>query len=281
MILSFHPCFTADRQVIFYSRRKIAKDDISLIKRADLIILPQSFSGELYELCLKSGADIFPDYHARFGYQGKTGQSLLISEAGVSQPETYIWQSTEEFLRSFDDSLHGGYPFLLKTDKGHEGDGIFIIRDKEDIPGALRGLKVRGNKFVSQEFIDTGGNILRVVVMADTYISYWKRAEETDYAGIISMKNGAFVDREWNPGYQEKGRAAAKIMCEKTGINLAAFDFVFDFKRDASEALLLEINYYFGRRGLGGSINYYKTLYNALVKWMDERGYDSGRVLLV
>ncbi len=280
MILSFHPCFTADKQIIFYSRRKINGNDISLINSAELIILPQACSEELYKLCEESGADVFPDYRTRFRYPGKTGQSFLIKEKGLDQPITFVWNSTEDFLKKFDESHNHEYPFILKADKAHEGEGIFVIKKKSELNSALHELEKKRNKFVSQEFILSHGNILRVVIMGDNYISYWKRPGDSQ-SEITSMKNGAVVDGEWRPELQKKGRAEAKKLSNRTGINLAALDFIFNIDEENPKALLLEINYYFGRRGLGGTINYYKMLHETLIKWMENHGYDSKKIELV
>jgi len=43
----------------------------------------------------------------------------------------------------------------------------------------------------------------------------------------------------------------------------------------------LEINYYFGRRGLGGTINYYRLLYKAVQDWLEEAGFDPESASLV
>lgn len=280
MILSFHPCFTADRQVIFYSRRKINEEDISLIKNAELIILPQGCSEELYKICENSGAVIFPDYRKRFRYPGKTGQKTLFKEAGIDHPVTFVWDSVKDFLNIFDESSYHEYPFVLKADNAHEGEGTFLVKKKEDLNFALDELEKKEGKFVSQEFILSHGDVLRVVIMGDNFISYWKRPGDSGDE-ITSMKKGAVVDNEWRPDLQEKGRIAAKRLSVNTGINLAAVDFMFNIDEKDPKALILEVNYYFGRQGLGGTINYYKMLYQALVKWMEKHGYDSRKIELV
>ncbi|MBW1888483.1 MAG: hypothetical protein JRI52_09070, partial [Deltaproteobacteria bacterium] len=66
-----------------------------------------------------------------------------------------------------------------------------------------------------------------------------------------------------------------------TCINLAAIDFVFPFDRPDPYPLFLEINYYFGRRGLGGSLNYYRLLFEAVQEWLKENGLDPESVELV
>lgn len=280
MILSFHPCITADRQVIFYSRRKINEDDISLIQNAELIILSQGCTEDLYKICEKSGADIFPDYRTRFRYPGKTGQRALFEESGIDQPVTYAWNSVKEFLNQLNESTLHEYSFMLKADRAHEGEGIFLVREKTDLNSALDKLEKIGDKFVSQEFINSHGNVLRVVIMGDNYISYWKRPGESGDE-ITSMRKGAVVDREWKPELQEKGREAAKRLSGKTGINLAAIDIIFNLGEKDPKALMLEVNYYFGRQGLGGTINYYEMLYQTLINWMEKHGYDSKKIELV
>jgi len=71
------------------------------------------------------------------------------------------------------------------------------------------------------------------------------------------------------------GKAAAvsatKTIIAQTGINLAGFDFLFAsnaLAHNTIEPLLLEVNYFFGRRGLGGSEQYYPLLVNAIEQWI-------------
>ena len=59
--------------------------------------------------------------------------------------------------------------------------------------------------------------------------------------------------------------------CRQTGIDLAAFDVIFS--RDPAVAapdtpIFLEINYFFGRRGLGGSEGFYRLLAQGLADWL-------------
>ncbi|MBC8421185.1 MAG: hypothetical protein H8E10_21620, partial [Desulfobacterales bacterium] len=78
-----------------------------------------------------------------------------------------------------------------------------------------------------------------------------------------------------------KGRSSAKALAKKTGINLAAIDFVFPIADKDPEPLFLEINYYFGRRGLDGTENYYRLLYEAIQAWLRKVGLDPESVKLI
>ena len=80
---------------------------------------------------------------------------------------------------------------------------------------------------------------------------------------------------------QKKGKEQGHLLTEKTGINLAAVDFVFSFSLKDPDPLILEINYFFGRRGLGGTENYYRILYRAVQDWLIEVGLDPKSIRLV
>ena len=62
----------------------------------------------------------------------------------------------------------------------------------------------------------------------------------------------------------------AEDFCSKTGINLAAFDVLFDRSQPEPEPLLSEINFLFGRKGLGGSPRFYELLNQAVQQWARE-----------
>jgi ribosomal protein S6--L-glutamate ligase len=65
-------------------------------------------------------------------------------------------------------------------------------------------------------------------------------------------------------------RAEATVLefTDRTGINLAGIDLIFDAERPQADPLLLEINYFFGRTGLGGSQAYYRLLRRVVSNWL-------------
>jgi ribosomal protein S6--L-glutamate ligase len=282
MILSFHPCFVADAQVIL-ADRKLNAEDRRLIRAADAIIFPQTCSLALYKACSASKAFVFPDYGLRFKYPGKVGQTRLFEKFKIPHPRTTRWRSVKEFR----DSLNGEkgppqeIPFFFKTDKSHEGEGVLPVTDKKSLETGLARLeKEVPGAFISQEMIPCGGNVLRAVVLYKKIITYWKRPDKPNRM-ITSINQGSRVDKKWKPELQEKGRAQAQRICEETGINLAAFDFVFNMAFPNPRPFILEINYYFGRRGLGGSLRYYRFLLRAIQEWLKEKGLDAEAVELV
>jgi ribosomal protein S6--L-glutamate ligase len=282
MILSFHPCFVADAQIILADRQLSAEDE-RLIQAADAIILPQTCSLALYKACAESDAQIFPDYAVRFMYPGKVGQSILFEKSRIPHPATKRWRSVKKFrdsLRKRKAPPHDR-PFFLKADKSHEGDGVHLVTDRSSLETALGRLERAGPEgFISQEMIPCRGNVLRTVVLHKKIITYWKRSGHP-HGGIATVSHGSRVDKKWKPEFQEKGRAQAQWICGMTGINLAAFDFVFNMDQQETQPFILEINYYFGRRGLGGSLRYYRLLFKAIREWLSEKGFDPRPVKLV
>jgi ribosomal protein S6--L-glutamate ligase len=278
MILSFHPCFLGDTLVIL-GDGTLDAHDLRHIEAAEIIILPQYCTSELYRTCKRSSAQIFPNYDTRFKYPGKIGQSLLFKNYDCPHPKTLQWASVRAFNEAYGGERDFSHrmPFLIKVDQAHEAEGIYTITDRkalgrclEDL-GRLEELGYPG--FISQEVIRTEGNVLRAVIVGSRTITYWKRARETGQM-IITISRGAEIDKVWKPELQTKGKTEAERLVAATGINLAAIDFIFDFRSPDPQPLFLEINYIFGRRGLGGSIQFYRLLTEAVQEWLVERGFD-------
>jgi ribosomal protein S6--L-glutamate ligase len=112
------------------------------------------------------------------------------------------------------------------------------------------------------------GKTLRVVIIGRTLISYWRIQEDTD-AFLSSVSRGAHIDAEMEPERQNAAKDLVKSLCNKTGINLAGFDVIFAPDEGAIKPLMLEINYFFGRRGLGGSDAFYEILKREIQDWLD------------
>jgi ribosomal protein S6--L-glutamate ligase len=284
MILSFHPCFGADVQVILGSR-PLGAEELSLIDKAAVILLPQSCSVELYRACKRSSALLFPNYDSRFEYPGKIGQSLFFERYRFPSPKTKRWPSAKAFETAYSRAKTYPHriPFFLKADRSHEGEGVFLIRDDQGMRSALRALSrleksgLRG--FVSQQGIVTEGNVLRAVIMGGKTITYWKRAADSNQ-WITTIGQGSRIDKTWRRDLQERGKESVQSLCTKAGIDLAAVDFVFPMTDPDPQGLFLEINYYFGRRGLGGSERYYGLLHEAIQTRLAEHGFDPEAVTL-
>ena len=87
MLLSYHPCYVGDENRLC-AGRDLDESDRKAINAADGVVLPQGCRKALFEMAAAHCANVFPDYHARFTYPGKTGQSRLFKKIGVNPPRS-------------------------------------------------------------------------------------------------------------------------------------------------------------------------------------------------
>lgn len=269
MILSFNPVIVADENRIVAGRDPDS-GDLAVIRRADAVILPQGCSEALYRLAAANSPNVFPDFSARFDYPGKTGQAVLFRQTAVKHPRTLVF-----------DTVGGApsppmeTPFVFKMDWGGEGDTVFLIYDRrayDDVLAAADRLERSGHRgFIVQEFIPAGGRSVRVVVIGTRCISYWREAVN-DGNFKASLAAGGTIDRSSAPEQLTAAEVAVAAFCGKTGVNLAGFDLLFAEEDTDPAPYFIEINYFFGRRGLGGAKPYYRLLNDAVSAWLASRG---------
>lgn len=281
MILSFHPCFTADHQIILGSR-SLNEDDRRLIRSAHAVILPQGRVDGVFHECRDAGTPMFPNYEIRQTYPGKVGQSRLFQNFNLPHPRTFRWKKVDA-LNKVPKPPHE-FPFVVKDNRSHEAQGVFWVKNSDSLKAALGFLalkeSIQNKGLVTQDFVASGGNVLRAVIMGNQILTYWKRPAEPGQV-ITTISKGALIDHKWKPELQEKGKNQARLLAKCTGINLAAVDFVFPLSEAAPKPLFLEINYYFGRRGLGGMDAYYRLLFMAIQEWLKGMGLNPEPVELV
>ncbi|MGM0402853.1 MAG: ATP-grasp domain-containing protein [Thermodesulfobacteriota bacterium] len=276
MILSYHPCYTGDQNRICAGRTP-DDTDAAAIRKAGAVILPQGCTSALFEMAAENCVHVFPDYTRRFRYPGKIGQVQLFRKYGAPHPVTMAFASMDDFYRCCGreniDSLFG-FPFVFKFSWSGEGHNVWLVTHAEEfnhLLGKAAVFEQSGQKgFLLQRFIKTGGRSLRVVVVGETCRSYWRVQPDPSRFGA-QFSNGAQIDHHADKNLQERAKRAVMNFCTSTGINLAGFDILFQ-SGDADPAVLfLEINYYFGRRGLGGSEAFYKLLCGEIDKWLSRR----------
>lgn len=283
-ILSFHPCLGADKQIIL-GHRALSNEDRKFIDQAEAIILPQGCSPELYHACAQSGAAVFPEYGVRFQYPGKVGQAKLFRSLSLPHPDTRCWKNTYELQMVLvkESKVPHNFPFFLKLDRAHEGDGVFLVQDRENLQDILGRLREKGTTassgFVTQAAVPTLGNALRAVVIGRDILTFWKRPSKKGEM-VTSISKGGIIDANWMPDLQKKAADEAFEISRKTGLNLVAFDFALAVEEPDPQPLVLEINYFFARRGLGGTIPYYRYLYRAVREWLAEKNIDPDRIVL-
>ena len=272
MILSYHPIFEGDENRLCAGRRPDDADR-STMGRAAAVILPQGAYRALYEMARESCPQVFPGQDRRFSHPGKTGQARLFAGAGVPHPETRVFDSIAE-LRQAGESPPRPFPFVLKFDWGGEGQNVFYVDDANtwnEVLAHLQRCEATGQRgFVIQELIAAGGRSLRVAVVGRRYMPYWRVRPDGGFAANLSR--GAVIDREADPHLMAAGVAAARRFCRQQRIDLAGFDFLFRQGQDRPEPLFLEINWVFGREGMGGAERFYGILIEEIHAWLADRG---------
>jgi ribosomal protein S6--L-glutamate ligase len=275
MIISFHPCFEADENRLCAGRLP-DENDLALIRSADAVVLPQGCSKELYRMVSRNCARFFPDYTARFAYPGKIGQARLFLEAGVSHPDTLLFERYSDYADAckHNAGFPPAYPFVLKMDWGGEGDNVHLIASADDLEQRLSQVKAyeaTGQQgFLIQRYIPSGFRSLRIVVIYRRYESYW-RSHDNPGNFCASLSKGARMDRASDPELQEMAVQAVREFCAGTHINLAGIDILFSSEGSRPVPLFLEINYFFGRQGFGGSEAYYALLVEQIYNWIADQ----------
>ncbi len=273
MIVSFHPLFEADNNIICAGREPNA-DDLSAIKAARAVILPQGCPRSLYELARKNCDHVFPNYNVRFDFPGKIGQIRLFRETNTAHPQTKLYPSVADFQQGHGEGpmdIPFALPCVFKFDWGGEGETVYLINSLDDLKEILykaAGFENSGQKgFLLQQYIPANGKTLRVIIIGQTMISYWRIPQGSEKF-ISSVSRGARIDPASQPELQKVARDLAFDFCGKTGINLAGFDVIFSSEGQIMQPLLLEINYFFGRKGLGGSDAFYEILEKEIRRWL-------------
>jgi ribosomal protein S6--L-glutamate ligase len=268
-ILSLHPII--EGEAFYWERGVWDRDLFKAIQEASAIILPQTVEKELYFLCTKSCPYVFPNYDLRFRWEGKIGDTLAFWTNDAKHPHTIIFPKVEALRGDHPSMGHEvpelpAYPFVLKGAHGGEGSQVWLIKSEEELEAGLQTLlqlELHGNSgFVIQEYLKALEKDLRVVVIGNRCYSYWRKSQ----AFLHNVARGGEIDADSDQDLQKAGREKVREFCRRTGINLAAFDLVFPAQE--SEPFFLEINYTFGRTGLGGSEKFYNLLYEAVDRWL-------------
>jgi ribosomal protein S6--L-glutamate ligase len=164
---------------------------------------------------------------------------------------------------------------VVKPDRGGGGYLVRLVETRENLEQALEALRrveQRGDYgFVVQRYHDTGCRDLRVVVIGDCYLSYW-RCQSDPGEFRTNLGRGAHVDADSWPEQQQAACELVRAFCEASCLNLAAFDLIFPGDRGDSVPLFLEVNFCFGRRGIGGTPRFRNLLRRAVHRWQDTLG---------
>jgi ribosomal protein S6--L-glutamate ligase len=278
MILSFHPMIEGDVNRLCAGRDP-GPEDRAAMACATAILLPQGCRETLYRAARRTCPLVFPNYDVRFAYPGKIGQIRLFQEQGLMHPESLVFIDSADFRKQFPDpdTLPITPPLVVKRDWGGEGQGVFPTPDRPALKRILTLLENTEsgarNGFVIQRFIPTRPRVLRVVVIGRQVKTYWRvMTPSADPFVKVGLALGGRLDYQADLDLMAAAEAAVSRLCRTTGIDLAAFDILFANDpaiAPADTPIFLEINYFFGRRGIGGSEALYTLLRQATRDWLE------------
>jgi len=274
MVVSFHPIFKTDLNLICAGRDP-GLEELAAIQSARAVILPQGCPQQLYQMAYENCLHVFPNYDARFRYPGKTGQIRLFRDTDAPHPETEIFRNTSDFRMRYPEDGYPSFPVVFKFDWGGEGDTVFLLQTPADLKDLLQHAdrcEASGQMgFLLQQYIVSGNRSLRVVVIGERTLSYW-RTHAGEKRFHASLSKGAQVDLTSDPVLKQRAEALVNGFCRRAQINLAGLDVIFAAEDPRQPPLLLEINYFFGRVGLGGSEAYYRILRKEIRRWLKRVG---------
>lgn len=274
MIVSFHPIIEGDLNLLCAGRPP-GQEDLAAIRNARAVILPQGCSEALYRMARRHCAQVFPNLDARFDYPGKLNQIGLFRRLGLAHPDTRLFTTVAQYHRS---PPRLDLPVVLKLDWGGQGDTVFRIDTPDRLAEVIARVQAFEHSgqfgFMLQRFVPHAQRALRVTCIGAHMRSYWRIQPQPDHFGTC-VSQGSRIDHQANPELQAAACKVAAAVCARTGLQLAGFDFIFDrnaLEHGLLEPLILEINYFFGRTGLGGSEAYYDLLTHAVDLWLRELG---------
>jgi len=264
MILSFHPMIEADKNIICAGREP-NESDKEAIQKARAVILPQGCRMSLYQMAVQYCPNVFPNYDMMIQYPGKTGQSRLFQKWQVPHPNTLVFDSLNQWDQSTNIDIR--FPCVFKFSWGGEGHTVYYINSHKELDVQITKAKEFERTgqygFLIQEYIPCQGRSLRIVIVYQTIASYWRVQMNSFYSNIAK---GATIKYDMETELVESAKSLMTNFCQKTKINLAGFDFIFHEKH--RKPLFLEINYFFGRKGLGGGESFYKMLITGIKDWL-------------
>ena len=237
---------------------------VGLLKQAAGVLLPQYVTQWRYSELTRHARAWFPRLNARFAHYGKTRQILLFRKIGVRHPESLTYSTPAQLYEDFlENGSPWGYPLVLKGDTGGGGSFVYPIYRAADLPQYVDRLPPDRPALI-QRWVEHGGKDLRVVVYGSHTVTYFRVGGGQFYNNVC---RGGQLDHAGWPQLQERGSAVVLSFCDRAGIDVAGFDLMFP---DEGEPVFVEINYHFGRKGLGGTKGHKSHLLRAIQAWRQQ-----------
>lgn len=273
----------ADRHILLVSRRALGRADRLAVAGAAAVILPQTPRPDVYELVAGLGKPHFPRAGVALSLDGKVGNLRLLTALGLPHPASVAFAEVAAAVAAWragrPDVLALGRPVVVKGAGGGMGQNVFLVNDPDELSAMTPQVQTHSlhgpRGLVLQRFIDGGGADLRVVLLGLRHEAYWRVAPSGQWRSNLSQ--GGQTLRDWRSADMAQGVALARRLQRAAGLDMAGVDVLIP---PGGQPLLLEINFYFGRGGLGGTASFLELYLAAVGRWLAALGLDPGRARL-
>jgi ribosomal protein S6--L-glutamate ligase len=100
---------------------------------------------------------------------------LMLQQKGIPTPKTYL-SSTPEAAKKVLENAH--YPIIMKFPQGTQGKGVMFSDSFAAANSMLDALTALKQPFLIQEYVETGGSDIRVIVVGDKVVAAMRRKAE-------------------------------------------------------------------------------------------------------
>lgn len=279
-IVSYHTGLEAEANFVLISQRPLERADALALASAEAVLLPQVCRSDLCALVAACGVAHFPRPAAHLSLDGKVGNRRLFSGLGLPQPDTVEFASLQQAVEAWQGghpAVRGlGTPLVAKGAGDGMGRNVFLVSGPDQLAGLAGRLETacpRGPQgLVLQRYLP-GASEMRVVLLGSGFRAYWHQPALGEFRANLNQGGGWRSD---GPAHElEAGLALARRLQDAAGIDIAGVDIIFPA---GGGALLLEVNFYFGRQGLGGGEIYMGMYLEAVRAWLVGLGLEPERV---
>lgn len=188
----------------------------------------------------------------------KLNTHLVLQENKIPMPTTYFASSShaaEKILKRIN------YPIILKFPKGTQGKGVLFADSYITAKTILDALTTLNQPFIIQEFIESAGEDIRIIVAGDQIIASMKRKAQLGEIRSNIHAGGIGMNYIPNPATRSIAIRTAKILrAEICGV---------DILQSAKGPLVIEANISPGLQGITKATNI--NVAHKIAKYLFER----------
>ena len=187
----------------------------------------------------KAGLNVINSARAIEICDSKIKTYIELTGSGIDMPDTFIQPLVYEKdilnvrveLDKIIDTL--GLPFVIKSEYGSFGSGVYLVKSKEEAEKIIKLLK--NNKFLMQKFISSSfGKDVRVIVIGGKVVAYYERYSSQDFRSNIEL-GGMGRAMELSDAFVSCAEKVANIL----ELDYCGLDFLIG---ENGEPILCEVN---------------------------------------